>query len=277
LSTSWLNGKFTDGSLVLDSFDRGFLLGDGVFETIAVINQKPLWLTEHLQRMELAAAELGIPLDGQALRNGVAAVLKQSQGNFEVLRVTLSRGAAARGLAGDGSVATLLITLDAFAAQNLFRPCRLKVSTIRRNEFAPSSRLKTLSYVDGIMAAREVAADADDALMLNTAGHVASATVANLFVLRRGELITPGLDQGILAGIMRRLLLDNAPKPVERAVHLTDLFAADAVFLSNSLRLIRPVSHINGESLVTGSLDGLKDVLCGLAQRQCGIDPRSLI
>lgn len=277
MSRVWLNGNFTDGSLTLDARDRGFLSGDGVFETIAVINHQALWLDEHLQRMALAAEELGIPFDSQRLRGGVAAVLRKSRDGLEVLRLTLSRGVTARGLAGDGSEPNLLITLDAFAVQNLFQPCRLKVSTIRRNEFAPSSRLKTLSYIDGIMAAREVAGDADDALMLNTSGHVASATIGNIFLTRNGELVTPALDQGILAGITRRVLLDSTPRPVERTVHLSDLFNADAVFLSNSLRFIRPVSHINGESLVTGSLDGLKDALCGLAQRQCGIDPRSLI
>jgi branched-chain amino acid aminotransferase len=277
LSVVWLNGKFTNGTLLLDAHDRGFLLGDGVFETIAVINHRTLWLDEHLGRMAHAAGELGIPFDSEALRNGVAVVLQKSQSRLEILRLTLSRGVTVRGLAGEGSEPSLLITLDAFATKNLFQPCRLKVSTIRRNEFAPSSRLKTLSYVDGIMAAREVADDADDALMLNTRGHVASSTVANIFVLKNGELITPALDQGVLAGITRRVLLDGTAKTAERAVHLTDLFSAGAVFLSNSLRFMRPVSHINGESLVTGSLDGLKDVLCGLAQKQCGIDPRGLI
>ena len=151
----------------------------------------------------------------------------------------------------------------------------------RRNEFAPSSRLKTLSYIDGIAAAREVAADADDALMLNTSGHVASATVANIFVLQGDELITPSLDQGILPGITRRILLDHAKKlglkPVERAVPLEDLVRADAVFLCNSLRFIRPVTTLNGEPLGKGSLDRLIEGLGGLAKKQCGIDPRTLM
>jgi branched-chain amino acid aminotransferase len=277
LSVVWLNGKFTDGTLQLDSGDRGFLLGDGVFETIAVINGRPLWLVEHVHRMERAALELGIPCDTVALNGGVASVMEKSESKMEVMRLTLSRGVTLRGLAGQGAAPSLLITLESFDAKNLFQPCRLTVSTIRRNEFAPSSRLKTLSYVDGVMAAREVAAAADDALMLNTAGFVASSTVANLFVLKNGELITPATDQGILSGITRGLLLATAAKPVERAVSLTELFSADAVFLTNSLRFIRSVSHINSEQLVTASLDGLKETLCVAAAKQCGRDPRSLI
>jgi branched-chain amino acid aminotransferase len=141
--------------------------------------------------------------------------------------------------------------------------------------------LKTLSYIDGIAAAREVAVDADDALMLNTSGHVASATVASIFVVQGDELITPSLDQGVLPGITRHILLGYAKKlglePVERAVPLEDLVRADAVFLCNSLRFIRPVTTLNGEPLGKRPLDRLIEGLGELAKKQCGIDLRSLM
>jgi branched-chain amino acid aminotransferase len=281
LNAVWFNGQFIDGPLPLDPHDRGFLLGDGVFETIAVINHKPLWLDEHLQRMSQAAAELGIVFNAEGLFAGLGDVLKKSQVQFEDLRITLSRGKTTRGLAGDGASPGLLISLDEFDAKNLFQLCRLKVSTVRRNEFAPSSRLKTLSYIDGIAAAREVAADADDALMLNTGGHVASSTIANIFLLHANELITPSLNQGILPGITRRVLLDSAKRiglaPVEKAVSLEDLFRADAVFLCNSLRFLRPVTTLNGEPLGKRSIDDLGDGLGTMAKKQCGIDPRALM
>lgn len=281
MSVAWFNGQFIDGTLPLDSHDRGFLLGDGVFETIAVINHKPLWLDEHLQRMSQAAAELGISFNAESLFAGLGKVLQKSQAQFEVLRISLSRGKTSRGLAGDGTFPSLLMTLDGFDAGNLFQHCRLKVSAVRRNEYAPSSRLKTLSYIDGIAAAREVAADAEDALMLNTHGHIASSTVSNIFLLRGNELITPSLNQGILPGITRRVLLDNARKmgsvPVERTVSLEDLFRADAVFLCNSLRFLRPVTALNGEPLGKRQLDHLKDGLSALAKKHCGIDPRALM
>lgn len=281
MSAAWFNGAFVGGILPLDPHDRGFLLGDGVFETVAVINRKPLWLDEHVQRMAHAAAELGIAFNAERTFSGLTEVLEKSAAPCEVLRITLSRGKAARGLAGDGTSPSLLITLDEFAAENLFQPCRLKISQARRNEFAPSSRLKTLSYIDGIAAAREVAADADDALMLNTSGHVASTTVGNIFALHGDELVTPSLDQGILPGVTRRVLLDHAKKlgfkPVERAVPLADLVRADAVFLCNSLRFIRPVTALNGEPLGKGPLDRLIEGLGALAKKQCGIDPRTLM
>jgi branched-chain amino acid aminotransferase len=281
LSAVWFNDGFVAGTLPLDPHDRGFLLGDGVFETVAVINHKPLWLDEHVQRMAHAAVELGVVFNAERTFTGLTEVLKKSEAQCEVLRITLSRGKAARGLAGDGTSPSLLITLDEFAARNFFQSCHLKVSQVRRNEFAPSSRLKTLSYIDGIAAAREVASEADDALMLNTSGHVASATVGNIFALHGDELITPSLDQGVLPGITRRILLDHAKKlelkPVERAVPLEDLVRADAVFLCNSLRFIRPVTTLNGEPLGKGPLDKLIERLGGLAKKQCGIDPRTLM
>jgi branched-chain amino acid aminotransferase len=279
LSAVWFNGSFVEGTLPLDAHDRGFLLGDGIFETVAVINHKALWLDDHVQRMARTATELGLPFDAKGLFAGLTEVLKKSAAQCEALRITLSRGKTERGLAGDGASPSLLITLDVFATQNLFQPCRLKVSQVRRNEFAPSSRLKTLSYIDGIAAAREVAAEADDALMLNTSGHVASSTVANLFALHGDALITPSLDQGVLPGITRRILLDKKLgfKPVERTVPLEDLVRADAVFLCNSLRFIRPVTTLNGEPLGKGSLDRLIEGLGSLAKKQCGIDPCVLI
>ena len=281
MSPFWFNGQFIDGTLQLDSHDRGFLLGDGVFETIAVVNHKPLWLDEHLQRMSQAASELGIAFDAKVLFAGLGMVLTKSEVQFEALRITLSRGKTPPGLAGDSASPSLLMTLDGFEAKNLFQPCRLKVSQVRRNEFAPSSRLKTLSYIDGIAAAREVAADADDALMLNTHGHVASSTIANIFLLRGNELVTPSLNQGILPGVTRRVLLDNAKKmgsvPVEKTVSLEDLFRADAVFLCNSLRFLRPVTELNGEPLGKRLLDHVKDGLGDLAKKHCGVDPRTLM
>ena len=172
-----------------------------------------------------------------------------------------------RGLASACVAPSLLVTLDALNPSGLPQSASLKVASIRRNEHAPSSRLKTLSYIDGIAAAREVAGEADDALMLNTAGHVASTTIANIFMLRGNELITPGLDQGILPGITRRKLLDSARKisltPVERAVRLEEIFDADSVFTCNSLRFARPVARLDGRPLGTRLIEDVMKVLEG--------------
>ena len=258
MSIVWLNGKFMNGDAALDAADRGFLLGDGVFETVAVEKGRATWLPEHVARMESAARELGIPFNREDVLSGAAQVLGKSASDGEVLRITMSRGVGTRGLAGNGKAPTLLITLAELSYATAPQACCVKISTIRRNEHAPSSRLKTLSYIDGIMAAREIAGDADEALMLNTAGHVASATIGNVFLLKDNTLVTPSLDQGILAGITRQKVIEvNVFATVQRPVNWQELGEADAVFLCNSLRRLRPISHLNGIELNQQPLDKL--------------------
>ncbi|MGQ0486174.1 MAG: aminotransferase class IV [Hyphomicrobiales bacterium] len=279
MSPVWFNGRIVEGPLPLDPADRGLLLGDGLFETVAVINGKALWLEEHLARLAAAAAELGIAADLVSIRKAIAAL--PGEAGAHALRVTLTRGPAPRGLASGGESPSLIATLDPLPRGFLMQPVSLATSAVRRNEFAPSSRLKTLSYADAIAAARAaVASGADDALMLNTSGRAASSTIANLFLLKGNELITPDPSQGILPGIMRRALLDLAHHlgldAVERAVEPEEMASADAVFLSNSLRLIRPVTSLDAKPLGQRPLQAIVDALCARAEAQCGRDPRLL-
>ena len=158
-------------------------------------------------------------------------------------------------------------------------PGRVVTSSIRRNETAPSCRHKTLSYIDAITAARDaVARGADDAMMLNCAGLVASGTISNIFVLRGGELATPSLDQGILPGITRRIILGIAAsiglRTVERRVSVTELSQADAVFFTNSLRLIRQLTALDGLPLGKRSLSPVIEALCSHIAAEAGRDPR---
>lgn len=268
-----------EGDLPLKPTDRGLLLGDGIFETLLVIDGTALWRNPHLARMGKAAYELGLPFDTAKIATAIDRLLVRASQGAHVLRVTLTRGSAARGLAGNGEEPTLLASLDPFSKDLLFQPARLATSAVRRNEFAPSSRLKSLSYIDAIAAARAAAANgADDALMLNTDGNAASSSISNLFLITSDQLITPSLDQAILPGIMRRVLLDEAAnlglQAVERPVAPAELVTADAVFLTNSLRFIRPAAALDGNPLGARALDSLLDRLCDLAKQQCGRDPR---
>jgi branched-chain amino acid aminotransferase len=268
-----------EGDLPLEPTDRGLLLGDGIFETLLAIDGTALWREAHLARMQSAALELGIPFDAAKIGATIDGLLIRAKVGAHVLRITLTRGNAARGLAGDGEKPTLLASLDPFSKELLFQSVALATSTIRRNETAPSSRLKTLSYIDNIAAARiAVAKGVGDALMLNTAGNAASSTISNLFLIKDNQLITPSLDQAVLPGIMRRVLLDAAPglglNPLERPVAPAELIAAQAVFLTNSLRFIRPVTVLDGLPLRTRDLGSLIDTLCDLAKQHCGRDPR---
>jgi branched-chain amino acid aminotransferase len=196
-----------------------------------------------------------------------------------VLRVTLTRGSAARGLAAVGGSSSLLLMLDAFDPAMMLKPVALSSTAIRRNPASVSCRLKTTSYIDNIAAAREAASHGvEDALMLNTAGNVACTTIANVFLLKGKTLITPARDQGILTGVTRQTLLHSAAhlglKPEERVVKPEELRDADAVFLTNSLRFIRPVTALDREQLPQADLSPLVQSLCEAARLQCGHDPR---
>jgi branched-chain amino acid aminotransferase len=269
MSIVWFNGDFVSDKILLDAGDRGLTLGDGVFETIAVVNGKPIWFDEHVARMARAAEELGLGLDVDALRSAVAVVLKKSEGAQEVMRLTLTRGVVpARALSDSGVAPGLLISLGKFVPPTASTAITLATSKIRRNETAPSSRLKTLSYIDAIAAAREVKGRADDALMLNTGGHVASTTIGNLFVIKGKDLLTPASDQGILPGIARAKLLHHAASIglVAREAMLTvdNLHAADALFRTNSLRPVTQVSMLDGKMLRQGPVQFIRDRLVSL-------------
>jgi branched-chain amino acid aminotransferase len=258
MSIIWFNGELVENQINIDPVDRGLTLGDGLFETILVHGKKVIWLNEHVQRMKLAARELGIGFDSALLHSGVAAVLENISFAKSVLRITLTRGVVnPRALTGLGASPNLLITLSEFSGATP-SSITLATSSIRRNETSPSCRMKTLSYIDNVAAAREVTARADDALMLNTAGHVACTTIGNLFLLKGDELITPRGDQGILAGITRSKLLIRAREAI---VTTEDLFTADAVFRTNSLRLVTQVSKVDDKHLNMHSLDVIQNFI----------------
>lgn len=275
-ATVWFNGELATGSLAVDPGDRGLLLGDGIFETLAVFDGKPVWLAEHLERMIEAAETLGIPAERGNIEIAIAQTLRATPHRHGILRMTLTRGAGVRGLAADGSAPSLLITLSPWVKGMLFAPAKLVTSTIRRNETSPASRLKTLSYIDNILAAREAAAArCDDALLLNVQGQVAATTIANIFLLKKGRLATPPLSAGILPGITRRKLL-TLTQAEERVLAPAELHEAEALFLTNSLRLIRPVHALDGAELRhdDAALARYFEQLCASVIAESGFDPR---
>jgi branched-chain amino acid aminotransferase len=253
---AWLNGIAVDGSVAVDPADRGLSLGDGLFETILMRDGRPVWLAAHLARMEAAADALGIAFP----RAMITSSLHDSgfdAGELEALRITLTRGPGHRGLAGDAGPPTLLVTSSAFDASLQFQPVHLVTASTRRNEHSAASRLKTLSYMDNILAAREAAArGCDDALMLNTTGRAACATIGNVFAVAKHGIVTPPLADGALPGIARRKLLEMGHA---REAPLTpeDLREAEALFMTNSLRLVRPVASLDGKAFASGGHRGV--------------------
>jgi branched-chain amino acid aminotransferase/4-amino-4-deoxychorismate lyase len=221
--------------------DRGLLLGEGLFETLLALDGEIRHLDAHLDRMAGGCAVLGLPFD-RAEAEGLCRRMVPATGRV-ALRLTLTGGSGGRGLDRPADLTPQLFARVAAVAP-VTTPARAIVSSVRRNEGSPASRLKTLSYVDSVLARTEaVAAGADEAVMLNNRGHVVCGAAANLFWVASGRLFTPALDCGVLPGITRaRLLAAQAVEEV--AVGAEALERAEAVFLTNSLIGVRPVSRL---------------------------------
>lgn len=251
--TVWLNGSLLPSDAArIDPADRGFTLGDGLFETLRVADGRPCHADRHLRRLFASAESLGIPVPfaEERLLEAMAELLTANGTSAGSLRLTLTRGPAPRGVLPPPHPApTLLITTGRLPPDG---PARLVVAGVtRRNEHSPLSRLKTLNYLDTILARQEAERrGADDALLLNTAGRLAESTVANLFVVSGGDLLTPPVEDGALPGIRRSLILEGQGGR-ERSLGLDDLLAADEAFLCNSLG-IRPVIAVDGRPIGSG-------------------------
>lgn len=253
-----LNGAEVPGVAPFDLADRGLTLGDGLFETIAVFGGKPALLDAHLDRMMKAAAEIRLPLDRAMLEREVAALA--AEGGDRVIRLTVTRGAGARGLAiPDDGTATVIASSSAYPAAAMFSPVRLATVAVRRNPTSFTSRAKTLCYLDNVLAYDEAKrAGADDALMLSSSAGVACTSMANLFMVDDKLLVTPPASEGVLPGVVRALALEIASalglEAMERPIAPDELFGADAVFATNSVRLVMPVTSIDGRTLTSGPL-----------------------
>lgn len=248
--------------------DRGFTLGDGVFDTALARDGAVFARARHVDRLLLAAHRLGIAVSRDAIETAIDAALTAEPA---IIRTTVTRGTAARGLwPASAGAPTVVVTTAPWSPALVGQPARLITATGRRNEFSPTANLKTLDYLDHILAAREaVEAGVDDALILNTRGRVACSTIANVFALIAGRLITPSLNEGCLPGIMRALVIEAAPHfglaVEERPLAPQALAGADAVFLTNSVRFLRPVTALDGVPVAQGDLAALQAALLARA------------
>lgn len=254
----WLDGRIVAPEAAhISVMDRGFLLGDGVFETILVRRGRPFDLDAHLARLASGLDVLGFAeaVDLSKIRAGIAHYLVAESASSGVLRLTVTRGTGPRGLAPPETPRpTTLMTLSPMPPA-LETPLSLHVAILtRRNELSPLARVKALPYLDNLIALQEARAHgADEALMLNTRGMIACATVANLFVIRGGRLETPPVSDGALPGTMRALMLNLAKDaklaPLETSLQLSDLAVADQVLLTNSIRGVMEAGSCDGVPL----------------------------
>ncbi|MEX2183405.1 MAG: aminotransferase class IV [Chloroflexota bacterium] len=273
----WVDGEVlpADGPH-LSVFDRGFQLGDGVFETLRASGGRVTELPEHLARLRRSADGLSIDLPrdvDQQLTVGIAALLAAEgldgpDGDASV-RITVSRGPyRSRGVLPptEDVAATLVVQawpVVAAPPSHLEQGLHLVTSRVRRDPQDPLASLKTTSRAEYVYARLEARrAGADDALFLTVSDRLSESTSANIFLVRRTgsggatELATPSLDCAILPGTTRSWLLGWAERvglrPVEAWLARDDLAAADEAFLCSSVAGILPVTRFDGAPIGDG-------------------------
>ncbi|MEO6206834.1 MAG: aminotransferase class IV [Candidatus Limnocylindrales bacterium] len=273
----WVNGDImTATTRHLSVFDRGFQLGDGIFETIRAHAGRATELPEHLARLRRSAAglEIDLPADVEStLTAGIGALLSvdglDGPDADASVRITISRGPfQSRGVLppAEDVEATLVIQawpVPAAPPGHLRDGLHLVASRVRRDPQNPLAALKTTSRAEYVFARLEARrAGADDALFLTISDHLSEGTSANIFLVRRApvdgalELATPALDCAILAGTTRSWLLAWGVRvglrPHEGWLTRDDLAAADEAFLCSSVAGILPVTRFAGVPIGDG-------------------------
>jgi branched-chain amino acid aminotransferase len=247
----WLNGALQDDSATVgvSPLDHGLTTGDGVFETLKIVNGQPFAVTKHLERLVVSATGLGLPEpDLTQVEEAIAAVVKADPGiAFGRLRVTYTAGpsplSSERGTAGP----TLVV-----ASHAIERPAPASaIVTVPwvRNERSAVAGLKTTSYAENVLAlAYAKERGGSEAIFANTVGNLCEGTGSNIFCVFDGELVTPPLESGALAGVTRNLVLAWFGA-VERDVPLAKLAEADEIFLTSTTRDVQAVHRADDRDL----------------------------
>ena len=267
--TAWVNGKFIDQSIpCLRIQDRGFLYGDGLFETMRLHEGQVLCCDQHLARLSAGCAALKINFPLEEVTSGVeetAAELKNG-----VLRLTLSRGESARGLLPPLECkATVVVTgstgepYPEDAYKKGFRTCLI---SFPRSHLSPLVQLKSLNCLENILGRQEVAAaGVEEGLFCNYLGEIAEGTTSNVFLVMEGRLITPPPECGLLPGIMRAQVISLASRQgitiTEEKLYPEDFSGAEEAFLTNSLLGIMPLVSFEGKPVGDGCPGPLTELL----------------
>ena len=252
----YLNGELVQQETAkVSALDRGLMYGYGVFETMRSYGGRVFRLEEHYQRLCRGAERVGLEVPfSLADLVGVAKGVLQRNG-LEDARVRLTLTAGAEGAAG--SVILLAREVTEYPRQLYGRGMSALVASMRRNETSPLSGVKSLNYLDNVLAREEARRQgADEAILLNTRGLVAEGSASNVFLVVDGRLVTPDLSSGCLAGITRQAVLELATaaglEAVESEVELSAFGVASEAFLTGSVMEVMPLTRLNDGPVGSG-------------------------
>jgi branched-chain amino acid aminotransferase len=252
----WVNGRLVpDGQATTSARDHGFVVGDGVFEAVKIDRGIPFALTRHLTRMARSAAGIGLTgFDVDTVRRAAHEVVEANRevltGAYDLLRITFTAGPGLLGSGRVGGPPTLVLGVT--PGHDPDPETAVITVPYRRNDVGALTGLKTTSYGENVLAlAQAHAAGASEAVFANTRGQLCEGTGTNVFVVRDGELLTPPLASGCLAGVTRALVLEwyggrEADLPFDA------LTTSDEVFLTSTARDVQAVVAVDGRPVGTG-------------------------
>ena len=247
---AWINGQLLSdpSAAAVPVTDHGLTVGDGVFEAVKVVDGLPFALDRHLARLNRSAAGLGLPdVDEDAVRHGLAAVLDGEPLALGRVRITFTGGPAPLGSGRGDAPPTLIVVADAMQPW----PDSTAVATVKwpRNERGALAGLKTTSYAENVVALADAKSrGATEAIFANLAGHLCEGTGSNVFYVVDGELRTPTLGSGCLAGVTRALILEwYGGREVDEPIAVVE--RASEVFLASTTRDVQAVSRWDDRDL----------------------------
>ncbi len=261
----YISGKYYDKEHAkISVYDHGLLYGDGVFEGMRSYHGKVFRLNEHLDRLWDSARSiwLNIPISKEQMATAVNDTLAKNSIRDGYIRLIVTRGSGTLGLDPNKCPVpeVIIITDHIQLYPKEFYDNGLKIvtaATVRNHTAALSPRIKSLNYLNNILAKIEgLRAGCVEALMLNTQGEVAECTGDNIFIAKNGVLFTPPIDAGILEGITRNAVIELAEaagitvKQIPLSRH--DVYIADEVFLTGSAAEVIPVVEIDSRSIGDG-------------------------
>ena len=257
--------------LAISPFNRGLLYGDGVFETLRAYGGRVFRLDQHLTRMHEGLQVLRIESQWNAhdIKRAINELLNRNKVSEAALRISVFRGDGEGPEPPEGLQPSILISakpFNTYGEQDYAKGFSAHLVSMRRSSYSPLSRIKSLNYLDNILARLEAREhNAQEALLLNTLGWVAEGATSNIFIIKDKILITPPVDAGILPGITRAAGLEIADslnlQAREETFSPEELLRADEAFLTNSLMEIMPLVMLNEKKIGSGKPGPLTELL----------------
>ena len=262
---TYVNGRFVPKEeATVSVYDHGFLYGDGVFEGIRVYNGRVFKLDAHVERLFESAhtLQIQIPLGRKEMTEAILETVRRTGLRDAYIRPVVSRGPGDLGIdprkCPRASVVIIVDAIQLYPEEAYRKGLRMiTASTRQRPVDVLNPRVKTCNYLNNIIARIEVnRAGVDEGLMLTTSGHVAECTADNVFIVKKGRVLTPPAHLGILAGVTRQTVLDLCGSlgipAAEQTLTLHDMYTADECFLTGTGAELGPVVELDGRKIGTG-------------------------